>query len=262
MAEELLPLLTANSEDMRRYARPEPQHTERKPQRVRSSAACLRLGTYAPIPPEKTGEHTPPMTDKRADISNTARLTQEEEHPRPFSFIECLDGTAGAPRATASKSIFQLMMLAGMISVMVTFNGIRHAGLGFFFESHWLYPIAFCLAFTLRRLIADRLVSKAMPRIKAKGFRRNAAISALNVAIMGPIMGSTITVLLNGFDGLALQLAYAVPTSMLFAFCMNLLVVGPLVRYLYHTVLSPTTKTRIVNTLQRGATSWAGIFTN
>lgn len=203
------------------------------------------------------------MTHAQTDTNRT--LTAVSEEPVRCTFFDCLSGKVGAPSGPASKSMFQLLVLCGMITFMVTFNGVRHAGVDFFFESHWLYPIAFCLAFSLRLLVVNRLTGWILARPffgRFTGFARNVAITSVNVAIMAPVMGSFVTVLLSGLDNLAANLASALPVSVAVAFCVNLLVVGPLVKYLYHHVLPPTIKARFVAAIQRNATSWAGILTN
>lgn len=182
-----------------------------------------------------------------------------------YTFWECINGTAPAPTTAAEKSIFQLLMIVGMAAVMSTFNGMRHSGLDFFFESHWLYPVVLCITLCLRLGFVNRLVDYVIPRFIAPhfaGFPRNAAITLLNTAIMSPIMGCAVTLLLNGTGNFTANLLGTLTVSAPFAILMSLLVVGPAVRYLYHNVVTPVFGVSMLNDLQRHVTGVAGFFTS
>lgn len=184
--------------------------------------------------------------------------------PRRYTYRDCLNGTAPIPTDALGNAIFTLLMAGGMATFMVSFNGIRHSGLSFFFESHWLYPVIFCIAMALRFLYVNRVVAHVGPRYvfpRFTGARRNVAMTLLNVAIMAPVMGSLVTMLLKGPDGLLLNLATEVPLSMLMSIGVSLLVVGPAVKLLYHNVIRPTTSLRLCQLSQRFVTNWAGLFT-
>lgn len=184
--------------------------------------------------------------------------------PRRYTYRDCLDGTAPVPRDALGNAIFTLLMAGGMATFMVSFNGVRHSGLSFFFGSHWLYPVIFCIAMALRFLYVNRVVAYVGPRVifpRFAGAARVAAMTLLNVAIMAPVMGSLVTLLLKGPDDLLLNLVTEVPLAMLVSIGVSLLVVGPAVKLLYHNVIRPTTSLRLCHLSQRFVTNWAGLFT-
>ena len=74
-------------------------------------------------------------------------------------------------------------------------------------------------------------------------------------------MATIVTVLLKGPEGLLLNLVTELPLSMAAAVTVNLLVVGPVVKLLYHNVIRPTTSLRLCQLSQRFVTNWAGLFT-
>ena len=86
-------------------------------------------------------------------------------------------------------------------------------------------------------------------------------MAVLNVSIMAPLMCAVVTLLLQGPDGALAVIAAEAPLSVAVAIAVNLLVVGPTVRLLYHNVILPATGVRLVGIVQRAATTWAGIFT-
>lgn len=188
----------------------------------------------------------------------------EPSKPHLYGYRDCLDGTAPVPQDTLGNAIFSLLMAGGMVTIMTTFNGMRHSGLDFFAVSHWLYPVVFCIAMAMRFLYANRVVDFVAPRWirpHLDGIPRTIAMTLLNVGIMAPVMCSLITLLLKGPGNALEDIAAALPLSMTVAVLVNLLVVGPAVRLLYHNVIMPATGARLVSALQRFATTWAGIFT-
>lgn len=190
--------------------------------------------------------------------------TPAADEPRSYRYRDCLDGTAPIPKDALGNAIFSLLMAGGMTTFMVSFNGVRHSGLSFFFDSLWLYPVIFCLAMALRFLYVNRAVAYLGPRFvfpRFAGARRNVAMTLVNVAIMAPVMATIVTVLLKGPEGLLLNLATELPLSMAAAVTVNLLVVGPVVKLLYHNVIRPTTSLRLCQLSQRFVTNWAGLFT-
>ena len=190
--------------------------------------------------------------------------TPAADEPRSYRYRDCLDGTAPIPKDALGNAIFSLLMAGGMTTFMVSFNGVRHSGLSFFFESLWLYPVIFCLAMALRFLYVNRAGAYLGPRFvfpRFAGARRNVAMTLVNVAIMAPVMATIVTVLLKGPEGLLLNLVTELPLSMAAAVTVNLLVVGPVVKLLYHNVIRPTTSLRLCQLSQRFVTNWAGLFT-
>lgn len=213
--------------------------------------------------------------NKRENAGGASRAT----HPAPlgrtneprahetYSYLDCVSGKAPVPRDILGKSMFGLLMAGGMTTFMVTFNSVSHSGasiLDFIIQSHWMYPLVICISLSMRMLFADRVVDWLAPRFilpRFSGFARNAVMTLLNVVLMSPVMGSVMTLLLNGPQGFFAHLAGSLPVSAVVAVLVNLLVVGPAAKMLYHNVLTPMAGTRVFQMTQRYATSWAGVFT-
>ena len=188
----------------------------------------------------------------------------EPAKPRLYGYRDCLDGTAPAPKDALGKAVFGILMGGGMVTFMTTFNGLRHTGLDFLASSHWLYPVVFSIAMGMRLLYANRVADAVAPRLifpHLTGVARTAAMSALNVSLMAPVMAVFTALLLKGPDNLVANAWGELPFVMAVAILVNLLVVGPAVRLLYHNVIMPATGARLVQATQRFATTWAGIFT-
>ncbi len=198
-------------------------------------------------------------------VKHAPHLPHMPHLPRhDYTFRECLDGTAPVPQDPFGKGLFQLLMAGGMTTFMVTFNGVLHDGLSFIITSHWMYPLILCLSLGMRFLFANRLAGALAPHVHAAvhgNFARNVAMSALNVAIMAPVMGCIVTMLMHGPDGFFAQLAATLPLSAPVSLLVNLFVVGPAVKMIYHNIIMPTTGTRLFQITQRYATNWAGVFT-
>ena len=198
----------------------------------------------------------------------TQRVITHLPHPHlprhDYTLRECLNGTAPVPQDPFGKGLFQLLMAGGMTTIMVTFNGILRDGPSFLADSHWLYPLILCISLGLRFLFANRLVAFLEPRLiprTLRGFRRIISISALNVCLMAPIMGCVTTLLIHGPVGFFEQLASTLPLTAPVSLLVNVLVVGPTVKMIYHNVILPSTGTRLFQLTQRYATNWAGVFT-
>lgn len=218
--------------------------------------------------------------DERENAGGASRATHpaplgRTEEPRKcksrahetYSYLDCVGGKAPVPHDLLGKSMFSLLMAGGMTTFMVTFNGVLHSSanvLGFIIQSHWMFPLVVCISLSMRFLFADRLVGWLAPRFilpHLHGFARNAAMTLLNVALMAPVMGCIMTLLLNGPQGFIAHLAGTLPLSAVVAVLVNLLVVGPVVKMLYHNVLTPKAGARMLHVTQRYATNWAGVFT-
>lgn len=182
-----------------------------------------------------------------------------------FTYVECLKGAAPVPAGGPGKGIFQLLMVGGMVSVMATFTGVLHNGTAFFATAHWMYPLVFCLALLVRLAVADKAVGYVAPRVifpRFKGVARGVAMTLLNVAVMGSIMGSVMTFLLNGADNYLYTVATTLPVTMTFASLANFFVVGPVVKMLHHNVIGPNNGLRIFTAAQRYARPLTAIFGN
>ena len=181
-----------------------------------------------------------------------------------YTFRECLDSTAPVPHDPFGKGLFQLMMAIGMTTIMVSFNGILRDGFDFLLTSHWMYPVVLCISLGIRLLFVNQLVESLVPRVipsQLTGFAHTAAITVLNIAIMAPIMGSVVTMLLNGPQDFLAHLATTLPLSAPVSLLVNLGIVAPCVKMIYHNIIMPNTGTRLFQVTQRFATNWAGVLT-
>lgn len=182
-----------------------------------------------------------------------------------YSYADCLKGAAPVPRNPAEKFIFQLLMVGGMVTFMATVNGVLHSGLSFFSTAHWMYPLVFCLAFLVRVFIGDKVVGAIAGRFilpRFTGIARNIAMTVLNVAVMATIMGSVVTMLLNGPDGYLVELLQTLPATALAALMINYFIVAPAVKLIYANHIEPAYGPRIVAIAQRYAMPWMAIFSN
>ena len=177
-----------------------------------------------------------------------------------FTYTDCLTGKAGAPADKLGKLVFQVLMVGGMVSIMATFNGVRHLGLDFFVHFHWFYPLVFTVAFLLRLALANRLVDAAIPRFilpRFQGIARGVAITVLNVCVMAPLMAALVTLLLMGPANFWGQFADSLPISMAVATIVNFFVVGPVVKLLYYNAISSTANgMRFLRFVQDNAMPW------
>lgn len=181
------------------------------------------------------------------------------------SYLDCLAGRVSVPAKGPGKAAFTLLMVGGMVSFMATFNGVLHSGLDFFVTAHWMYPLVFCIAFLVRVYVGDRVVGFLAPRLvmpRFRGLARSIAMTLLNVCVMGTIMGSVITLLLNGPDGYLWQLASTLPVTMLVAALVNFFIVGPVVKMAYHNVVAPSQGFGVFRFAQKYVMPWTAIFGN
>lgn len=166
------------------------------------------------------------------------------------TYLDCLTGKAQVPHTVNGSTIFQTLMVTGMVACMVTFNGIHHSGPSFFITSHWLYPLVFCIAFLARTFCGGKIFNWFAPRFlfpKFKGVALNLAITVTNILIMAPIMALIITLLLQGIDGYWEALFDAFGISIIAAFFINYFLVGPVVKLLYNNVIMPSAGLELLN---------------
>ncbi|MBR5260425.1 MAG: hypothetical protein IKV48_08185 [Eggerthellaceae bacterium] len=182
-----------------------------------------------------------------------------------YTFQECLTGTAPVPHDPFGKSLFQLMMAIGMTTIMVSFNGVLRDGPEFLLASHWMYPVVLCISLGVRLLfvnqLVDNLIEKLIPS-HLTGFAYTAAIAVFNIAIMAPIMGCVVTMLLSGPADFLEHLAATMPLSAAVSLLVNLGIVAPCVKMIYHNIIMPSTGTRLFQITQRYVTNWAGVLTS
>jgi hypothetical protein len=156
-------------------------------------------------------------------------LTNDTNKKR-VTYFDCLAGRAPVPHDPFASSVFSLMMVGGMVSMMVTINGVQHAGTAFFPALLWMYPVIACIALAVRLLFVNRIIGWVIPNLiipNFKGALRGIMITLANVVLMAPTMGSLVTLLLVGPEGFISNIVIAVPFSMCAAFLVNTFIVGP-----------------------------------
>lgn len=164
-------------------------------------------------------------------------------HARRYTYRDCLRGAVPVPRGTNGALLFQVLMVGGMVTFMVTINGIRNTGLGFLVHSHWLFPLVFCIAFLVRTFAGSKLVGFLEPRLignRLDGTAKAVAMTVLNVCCMAPIMCAIVTLLLNGADGFAVRYLTTLPITAPLAALVNYFVVGPVAKLLFNNRISPS----------------------
>lgn len=168
---------------------------------------------------------------------------QNEENAINYTYSDAIHGRVHVPDTGApGKLIFTLMMVISMVTVMCTFNGTRHYGsfIGFITHAHWLYPLIFVVAFTVRLSIADAIAGKIIPAYITPNFtgvRKTILITLTNVSIMCPIMSALATLLLNGTDDFFWNYLTSLACAYPFGILMNFFVVGPLVKIGFNKML-------------------------
>lgn len=179
--------------------------------------------------------------------------TRPNRDARNTAYLRCLRGQITAPSSGKERVFFQAIMVLLMSSCMVTLNALlRQTGSPSVELSSVLYeyPIMFCIAFVVRVFVANPLVDHIVPHVPASlsGVRRALTMTAINVGIMATIMTFFGTLVSRGPEGFTLTEAVSnAPTSVLMAFAVNFLAIGPLVKIAYTQVVRP----RLVSALQR-----------
>lgn len=164
-----------------------------------------------------------------------------------ITYLDCITGKASAPHDKAGKTVFQIMMVFFMVTVMVTFNWNLHT------EDHsplrfalslYEYPAMFAIALAVRLLVANPIVGRFVDGVVVKhtrGIVRTVSVTLVNVLFMGSIMG-VFGIMVAGGGAAALSwdlYASMYPATWIAAFSFNFLVVGPLVRMLYFAFVAP-----------------------
>ena len=156
-----------------------------------------------------------------------------------YSYVDCLKGNVPVPLTANGKTLFQVLMVGGMVTFMVTMNGIANTGIGFLAQSHWLYPLMFALAFLVRTFISSPLVDMVAPKLvlsRFDGVARSIGMTVINVVCTAPIMCALATLLLVGTDGFLLAYLTKLPIMALIAAAVNFFIVGPVVKIVYNRI--------------------------
>ena len=195
------------------------------------------------------------------EFSNAAEKTLEEQ--RRFTYRDCLRGTVPVPKSVNGATIFQVLMVGGMVTFMVTINGLRNTGLDFLVNSHWLYPLMFCLAFLVRTFIGAPIVNKLAPKLvfsRFEGVARGVAMTVLNVCCMAPIMCAIATLLIMGPTDFLIHYATTLPVVTPMALFVNFFVVGPIAKLAFANRISPSGGLGLLSNLEQNAPNLARLL--
>lgn len=149
------------------------------------------------------------------------------------------------PTSGKERIVFQTLMVLFMSSCMVTFNGLlRQSGSPGIDLSSMLYeyPLIFCIALAMRIFVANPLVDRIVPHIprSLSGVRRALVMTGINVCIMATIMTFFGILVSQGPEGFTwMEFASNAPLSVVIAFTVNFLAVGPLVKIAYIRIVKP-----------------------
>ena len=173
--------------------------------------------------------------ENKTNEANTSTVTDRSH----YSYVDCLKGNVPVPLTANGKTLFQVLMVGGMVTFMVTMNGIANTGVGFLAQSHWLYPLMFALAFLVRTFISSPLVDMVAPKLvlsRFDGVGRSIGMTVINVVCTAPIMCALATLLLVGTDGFLLAYLTKLPIMALIAAAVNFFIVGPVVKIAYNHI--------------------------
>ena len=185
------------------------------------------------------------------------------EEPKRYTYLDCLRGAAPVPTHVNGATIFQVLMVGGMVTFMVTINGLRNTGLDFLVNSHWLYPLMFCLAFLVRTFYGAPLVNKLAPELVFKRFEgpaRGVAMTVLNVCCMAPIMCAIATLLIVGTDDFLVRYLTTLPIVAPMAMLVNFFIVGPIAKLLFLNKISPSGGLGLLGNLEQNTPNLARLL--
>ena len=173
-----------------------------------------------------------------------------------YTYMDCLRGTVPLPKYVNGATLFQVLMVGGMVTFMVTVNGLRNTGLDFLVNSHWLYPLMFCLAFLVRTFYGAPLVNKLAPKLvfsRFEGAARAIAMTVLNVCCMAPVMCAIATLLIVGPDDFLMRYITTLPVVAPMAMLVNYFIVGPIVKLVFANRISPAGGLGLLENLEQHA---------
>lgn len=177
-----------------------------------------------------------------------------------YTYLDCLRGSIPLPKHINGATLFQVLMVGGMVTFMVTVNGLRNTGLDFLVYSHWLYPLMFCLAFLVRTFYGAPLVDKLAPKLvfnRFEGTARAIAMTVLNVCCMAPVMCAIATLLIVGTDNFLMQYATTLPVVAPMAMVVNYFIVGPIVKLVFVNRIMPADGLGLLGNLEQHAPNLA-----
>lgn len=147
------------------------------------------------------------------------------------------------PKTKFQDIIFTIMMVFAMVYIIVVFNialemgNLKYVIFHQAFLSMW--PI-FIIAFILKEVLAGPLSKKLAFRVvshKDKPIFIILAISSFTVCLMAPMMSLFATILYHGFIAeVPLLWLTAFVKNFLFALCLQIFFIGPLVRLIFRNL--------------------------
>ena len=185
---------------------------------------------------------------------------RNNETSNRYTYMDCLRGTVPLPKHVNGATLFQVLMVGGMVTFMVTVNGLRNTGLDFLVNSHWLYPLMFCLAFLVRTFYGAPLVDKLAPRLVFSRFEGAAcaiAMTGLNVCCMAPVMCAIATLLIVGPSNFFMSYITTLPIVAPMAMVVNYFIVGPIVKLVFVNRIMPADGLGLLDNLEQHAPNLA-----
>ena len=183
--------------------------------------------------------------------------------PRKFTYRDCLRNTAPVPTNVNGATLFQVLMVGGMVTFMVTINGLRNTGFDFLANSHWLYPLMFCLAFLVRTYISAPIANLLAMRLifnRFEGPALGVAMTVLNVCCTAPIMCAIGTLLIAGADNFLLRYLTTLPIVAPVAMLVNYFIVGPIAKLAFLNKISPSYGLGLLGNLEQHAPNLARLL--
>ena len=187
-------------------------------------------------------------------------IKRNNETSNRYTYMDCLRGTVPLPKHVNGATLFQVLMVGGMVTFMVTVNGLRNTGLDFLVNSHWLYPLMFCLAFLVRTFYGAPLVDKLAPKLvfnRFEGTARAIAMTVLNVCCMAPVMCAIATLLIVGPSNFFMSYITTLPIVAPMAMVVNYFIVGPIVKLVFANRISPAGGLGLLENLEQHAPNLA-----
>lgn len=197
----------------------------------------------------------PNTYDANTHAAEASSAEKRGDMGRRYTYLDCIRGTIPLPRNVNGSTIFQILMVGGMVTFMVTFNGLRNTGLGFVASSHWLYPLMFALAFLVRTFIGGPLANAISRRLvlpRFTGIARSVGMTAVNVCCMAPIMCALATLLLCGPSDFVARYATALPLMAVLAGFVNFFLVGPVAKLAFNRI-APANGLNLLGNLEQNA---------
>lgn len=227
-----------------------------------ASAAAIPLHTIADCA-HGLGEKGEESMTRIDEKSRSAEEAQDRQEPVRYTYSQCLRGEVPVPTHVNGSTLFQVLMVGGMATFMVTINGLRNTGFDFLASSHWLYPLMFALAFLVRTFISAPLANKLAKRFvfgRFDGTVRAVVMTVLNVVCTAPIMCAIGILLLVGPSDFLVRYATTLPLMAPLGALVNYFVVAPVAKLLFFNRISPSGGLGLLSNLEQNAPSLARLL--